>query len=140
MSLFPPHITVEVANTLIPNTLMETIGITFTHVGDTLEAIMPVDKRTHQPIGLLHGGASIALAETIGSSGSAMLVDITKYAVVGLNMQANHMKSVREGMVTGVGKLIHKGRSTHIWDIEIIGPNKEIISLCRLTNFIKPIG
>ncbi len=138
--MFPEHITVEVANTFIPNTLMETIGIKFTKVGDTLEATMPVDKRTHQPAGLLHGGASIALAETIGSSGSAMLVDITKYAVVGLNMQTSHLKSIRSGEVTGVGRIIHQGRSTHIWDIDIVGPKGEIISRCRLTNFIKELG
>ncbi len=134
----PQNVSVEFLNNWCKNTLMETLNITFTEIGeDYLVATMPVDSRTHQPAGLLHGGATIALAETVGSSGSAMMVDLTKYAVVGLNMQTNHLKSIRSGTVTAKGVIIHKGRSTHIWDITITGPAGEVISICRFTNFIK---
>ena len=104
-----------------------------------VHATMPVDSRHHQPYGLLHGGASLALAETIGSVGSAMLVNPKEYLVVGLNMNCNHLKSVRSGMVTGVGKIIHQGRSTHIWDIVVKDDAERVLSTFRFTNFVKPI-
>ncbi|HEX4888661.1 MAG TPA: hotdog fold thioesterase [Luteibaculaceae bacterium] len=138
--MIPAHLDLKLINSFNKDTLMETLGIEFTAFGsDFLEATMPVGKHNHQPMGLLHGGASIALAESIGSLGSALMVDIKKYAVVGLNMQANHLKSVRSGLVTGRGELIHKGRSTHIWDITIRDSEGNTISLCRFTNFIKSI-
>jgi len=138
--MIPSHITVEKANALCRNTMMETIGIQITEIGpDYLVATMPVDHRTHQPMGLLHGGASLALAESLGSMGSAFMVDTRQFAVVGLNMQANHLKSVKGGTVTGKGQIIHKGRSTHIWDITITGEEGQVISICRFTNFIKQI-
>lgn len=122
------------------NTLMETLGIVFTHVEKGhMEATMPVDSRHHQPYGLMHGGASLALAETVGSSGSAMFVDIKSNAVIGIQMSCNHLRGVKSGMVTAVGKIIHAGRSTHLWDIEVFNEQKKLVSTFRLTNFIKPI-
>ncbi len=138
--MIPNHITIEVLNSFNKNTLMEVLGIKFTGIGsDYIEASMPVDNRTHQPMGLLHGGASIALAETVGSLGSALMVDTKKHAVVGLSMQANHLKSIKSGEVKAVGRIFHKGRTTHIWDITIFGPEDQVISICRLTNFIKDL-
>ncbi len=119
---------------------METLGIVFSYAKEgEVHATMPVDSRHHQPYGLLHGGASLALAETIGSVGSAMLVNPKKYLVVGLNMNCNHLKSVRSGMVTGVGKIIHQGHSTHFWDIVVKDDAERVLSTFRFTNFVKPI-
>ena len=100
---------------------------------------MPITNKVKQPFGLLHGGASAALAETIGSLGSALLVDNKKFLVVGLNLTANHLRSAREGYAIGKGKIIHRGRSTHIWDIIIENEEGKTLSDCRLTNFIKPL-
>ncbi len=139
--MIPSHITPEHINNWNKNTMMETLDMKFIEVGpDFVVATMPVDHRTHQPMGLLHGGATIALAETVGSVGSALMVDTKKFAVVGLNMQTSHLKSIRTGLVTATGQIIHKGRSTHIWDITITGPEGQVISICRFTNFIKEIG
>ncbi len=138
--MIPSHITPEHVNAWNKNTMMETLDMIFTEIGeDYVVATMPVDHRTHQPMGLLHGGATIALAETVGSVGSALMVDTKKFAVVGLNMQTNHLKSIRSGLVSARGQIIHKGRSTHIWDVTITGPEGQVISICRFTNFIKEI-
>lgn len=132
--------TVDQFNAKNKDTLMETLGIQFTHAEKGLiKATMPVDSRHHQPYGLMHGGASLALAETVGSSGSAMYVDIKTNAVVGIQMSCNHLRGVKDGMVTAVAKIIHAGRSTHLWDIEIFDDNKKLVSTFRLTNFIKPL-
>lgn len=136
--MIPNHVTLDHINSWNKNTMMEVLDIKFTAVGpDFLVATMPVDHRTHQPMGLLHGGASIALAETVGSVGSALMVDPEKFSVVGLNMQANHLRSIRSGLVTATGNIIHAGRSTHIWDITVTDPEGHLISVCRFTNFIK---
>lgn len=138
--MIPSNLNLDQINAFSKNTMMEVLGIEFTEFGpDYLVATMPVDHRTHQPMGLLHGGATIALAETLGSLGSALMVDNTKFAVVGLNMQTSHLKSIRSGHVTARGTIIHKGRSTHIWDISITGPEGQVISICRFTNFIKEL-
>lgn len=130
----------DIFNNMNKNTLMETLGIVFTHVSKGhIEATMPVDSRHHQPYGLMHGGASLALAETVGSSGSGMLVDIKKNAVVGLQMSCNHLRGVKSGMVTAIGKITHQGRSTHLWDIDVFNEDKKLVSTFRLTNFIKPL-
>lgn len=116
------------------DTLGSLIGIQFTEVGDNfLKATMPVDKRTHQPYGLLHGGASAALAETLGSVASALVIDREKHFVVGLEINANHIRSVRSGLVTGIVKPIHLGRSTHVWDIKIFNEKDELVCVSRLT-------
>ena len=125
------------ANSVQKNTMVEGLGITFIPGGQgTLSATMPVDSRTLQPMGLLHGGATAALAETLGSMGSAMLVDLKKFAVVGIELNANHLKGVRSGMVTATGTLLHKGRTTHVWDIRVNNEADELVAVCRLTNVI----
>jgi 1,4-dihydroxy-2-naphthoyl-CoA hydrolase len=119
------------------NTLVSTLGIEFTQWdNNTLEATMPVDQRTIQPWQILHGGAMLALAETLGSAASALLVDMDKYTVLGLSISSNHIKAVKQGTVRGVAKIIHKGRSTHIWDIGIYDEDNNLASTSRFTNMI----
>ncbi len=125
------------ANELNRNTMMETLGIRFTDIGDDFaEATMEVGPRVHQPAGILHGGASVALAESLGSSASYMLVNDPKKNVVGLEINANHIRSIRKGTVTARAELIHGGRRTHVWDIRIRDEAKKLICICRLTNII----
>ncbi|MFT5778945.1 MAG: 1,4-dihydroxy-2-naphthoyl-CoA hydrolase [Crocinitomicaceae bacterium] len=110
----------ELVNSMNKGTLMEQLDIQCIEVGeDYLVATMPVDKRTHQPMGLLHGGASAALIETIGSMGSILLIDITKFAPIGIEVNANHLGSVRSGSVTATGKIVHAGKRTHVWQVDI---------------------
>ena len=112
----------------------EYLGIEWTELGDNfLKARMPVDHRTRQPYGLLHGGASCALAETIGSVASAMVVDNAKFYCVGLEINANHIRSAREGFVTGVASPLHIGSSTHVWDIRIYDEKEKLVCVSRLT-------
>lgn len=119
------------------NTLMETLEIEYTDIGDDfLVAKMPVNSRVHQPYGLLHGGATVALAESVGSAASAFFVDNSKFIVKGIEISANHLKSVTEGVVTATAKIIHKGRTTHLWEIKIVNEQNQLISLCKLTNII----
>ena len=114
--------------------MVEHLGIEFIEVGrDFITAKMPVDHRTVQPMGLLHGGASMALAETLGSVASSLVVDMNKYACVGLEINANHIKSATEGFVTGKATPIHLGRKTHVWDIKIKNGNDQLICVSRLT-------
>ena len=121
------------------NTLMETLEIEYIDAGeDYLVASMPVNPRVHQPMGLLHGGASVALAESVGSAASSLLVDESKYSVRGIEIAANHLRSKTEGMVYGTAKLIHKGRTTHLWEIRITDEEGRLISLCKLTNIVLP--
>ena len=121
-------------NKLSPNTIAEALGIEFTEIGDDFIAgKMPVDKRTHQPMGLLHGGASVVLAETLGSVGSHLLVDATKHYCVGLEINANHVKGVKEGYVYGKATLLHGGKKTHIWDIKITNEQHDLVCISRLT-------
>lgn len=119
------------------NTLMETLGIEFIEVGDDyLKASMPVNKTVHQPMGLLHGGASVALAESVGSSASFLFIDPTKQEVRGIEISANHLKSKREGMVYGTARIIHKGRTLHLWEVRITDEEDQLISLCKITNIV----
>ncbi len=121
------------------NTLMHTLNITYTDIGeDFLVAEMPVNERVHQPMGLLHGGATVALAESVGSAASNCFVDHTNYMVKGIEISANHLKSVREGKVIAKATLIHKGRTTHLWEIKVRDTAGNLISLCKLTNIILP--
>ncbi|MEQ1624251.1 MAG: hotdog fold thioesterase [Sediminibacterium sp.] len=116
------------------NTLGEQLGMEFTEIGDDyIKGTMPVDHRTKQPYGLLHGGASVALAETLGSIGSALVVDQSKFNCVGLEINANHLRSVRDGFVTGIAKPIHIGASTHVWDIRITDQRDKLVCISRLT-------
>ena len=120
-------------------TMGEHIGIEWTEVGeDYLKARMPVDHRTKQPYGLLHGGASVALAETLGSVGAAMVVDHTKFYCVGIEINANHIRSAREGYVTGKATPLHIGRQTHVWEIKIHNEEDKLVCVSRLTVAIMP--
>ena len=121
------------------NTMMGTLGIEYIDAGkDFLKASMPVNSRVHQPLGLLHGGASAALAESVGSAASILFVDPEKEEVRGIEITANHIKSKRAGMVYGTAKIIHKGRNIHLWEIRITDEQDSLISLCKLTNIILP--
>lgn len=131
-------ISIEEINRLNQNTLMEVLGIECVEIGeDYVVSTMPVDHRTHQPMGLLHGGASAALIESIGSMGSTLLLDLEKEYPVGLEVNANHIGSVRSGAVRAVGKIVHAGRKTHLWQVDIYdqGTNK-LVCTGRLTIMI----
>ena len=115
-------------------TMGEHIGIEFTALGpDFLKGHMPVDARTRQPYGLLHGGASCVLAETLGSVASAMVIDPSTFICVGLEINANHIRGVREGLVTGTATPLHLGSSTHVWDIKIHDEREKLVCVSRLT-------
>jgi 1,4-dihydroxy-2-naphthoyl-CoA hydrolase len=134
LSFAAKGVTIESLNKLAPNTLVEALGIEFTHVGDTtLTATMPVDHRTHQPLGLLHGGASVSLAETLGSVAATLCLDMKTQYCVGLEINANHIKSARAGFVTGIVSPIHIGKRTHIWQTRITNEQGELICISRIT-------
>lgn len=121
------------------NTLMETLEIEYIDAGpDFLKAKMPVNSRVHQPMGLLHGGATVALAESVGSAASMIFINPEKQEVRGIEISANHLKSKRNGNVYATAKIIHQGRSIHLWEIRIVDENENLISLCKLTNMILP--
>ncbi|MBN2262016.1 MAG: hotdog fold thioesterase [Prolixibacteraceae bacterium] len=129
--------TLSEINAICQKTLVSNLGIEFTGMSkSSLTARMPVDYRTTQPMGYLHGGASLALAETVGSGASLLLVDIAKYNVFGMNVSASHISSVREGWVIATAILVHQGRSTHVWDVEIKDESGKLISVARVTNAI----
>ena len=131
---FDIDLSVDKLRPLGKNTMAEHIGIEWTEVGDNfLKARMPVDHRTIQPYGLLHGGASCVLAETIGSFASAMVIDHTKFYCVGLEINANHVRGVKEGFVTGIATPLHLGASTHVWDIKIYDEREKLVCVSRLT-------
>lgn len=124
-------------NEMCSNTLVAHLGIEFTEGGETfLKARMPVDHRTKQPMGILHGGANLALAETVGGAASIALVDGRKYDVVGIQMTANHIGQAKSGYVYAHATLLHKGTKTHVWDIIISNDEGKNISACRLTNML----
>ncbi|GAB5538513.1 MAG: hotdog fold thioesterase [Salibacteraceae bacterium] len=125
---------IEQAQGMKQGTLLETLGIEITELGDDyLRGTMPVDSRTMQPYGILHGGASVSLAETLGSIAAHLVVDNSVYATVGMEINANHLRPVTKGLVTGTAKPIHLGRSSHVWSIEIVDANKNLICISRLT-------
>lgn len=112
----------------------EHLGLQFTEIGpDFLKGSMPVDERTRQPYGLLHGGASCVLAETLGSIASALVIDTEKFICVGLEINANHVRGVREGMVIGTATPLHIGATTHVWDIKIHDERGKLVCVSRLT-------
>jgi len=116
------------------NTLVEHLGIVYTAVGeDWLQGTMPVDSRTHQPYGLLHGGASVVLAETLGSMAGNLCVNPDTHMCVGLEINANHLRSLRSGIVTGTARAVHIGRSTHVWQIHIENESGKPVCISRLT-------
>lgn len=134
MKIWNREFTLDQLNERSRNTLLETIDIKFIAAGDdTLTATMPVDKRTHQPYGLLHGGASVALAESLGSVASNLVLADEKKLAVGIEVNANHVRSVTEGTVTGVVKPLHLGRSLHVWEIKISDSQNRLLCISRLT-------
>ena len=134
MGIFKTQRTVESLNKWSINTIASHIGIEFTAIGDDfLEGKMPVDHRTHQPLGLLHGGASVTLAETLGSVAATLCVDETKQFCVGLEINANHIRSVRDGYVKGVAKPVHIGKKTQVWEIRITTMDGELVCISRIT-------
>ena len=133
--MFNPRLTIEKLNQMSAQTMVEHVGIEFTEVGENhISAKMPVDHRTVQPFRILHGGASMVLAETLGSIASASVVDIKTKNVVGLEINANHLRSVKEGnWVYGTATPIHVGRKTHVWQIEIKNEEEKLVCVSRLT-------
>ena len=130
---------IEDLHSFFKGNMAEHLGIEWLEMGgDFLKAKMPVDHRTNQPYGLLHGGASCVLAESIGSIASAMVVDHSQFVCVGLEINANHIRSAREGYVTGIAKPLHLGSNTHVWDIKIYDEIEKLVCISRLTVAIIP--
>ncbi len=131
--MFRPDITLDTLNQWSDGTLMQPLGIRFTEIGpDYVRGTMPVDARTHQPYGLLHGGASVALAETLGSTAGGLCVEDGQ-GVVGIEINANHLRGVREGTVTGTARPLHVGRSTQVWEIRIEDEAGQLVCISRIT-------
>lgn len=124
-------------NSSSKNTLMETLDIKFLEASENkVVATMPVSPKVHQPDGVLHGGASMALAETVGSFASALSVNRETHMVRGIEISANHLRSIREGLVTATARPLHKGRTTHLWEIRITDESDTLISLCKLSTIV----
>ena len=124
----------EICNNISKNTLMDTLDIEYVDVGDDfLTARMPVTSKVHQPDGVLHGGASVALAESVGSAASYLFLDTDKFMVRGLEISANHTRSVKDGYVYATARFLHKGRTTQLWEIRIEDGNNRLVSICKLT-------
>jgi 1,4-dihydroxy-2-naphthoyl-CoA hydrolase len=139
MIWFNKNITLDDLSGIRANTMAEFLGLEWVEIGDDfLKMSMPVNNTTRQPYGFLHGGASCTLAETIGSVASSLVIDTTKFYCVGLEINANHLRSVREGIVTAIARPLHLGRSTHVWDIKIYDDKKKLFCVSRLTVAIVP--
>jgi 1,4-dihydroxy-2-naphthoyl-CoA hydrolase len=137
---FEPNLTADRVQPLLKNTMAEHIGIEITEVGeDFIKARMPIDHRTRQPYGLLHGGASVAFAETLGSLGAAFVIDRERHNAVGLEINANHVRGVREGFVTGIARPLHIGKTTHVWEIRITDERDKLVCVSRITVAIIPV-
>lgn len=129
--------TIEKLNSYNKNTLMETLAIEFVDVGeDFLVAKMPVTSKVHQPYGILHGGATAALAETVGSCASGLFLNDKTKIIKGLELSINHLKSKKEGIVYATARHIHKGKTTHLWEVKITDEEENLISICKITNII----
>ena len=129
----------QYCNQVSKNTLMQTLNIEYTDAGeDFLVATMPVNSSVHQPMGLLHGGASVALAESVGSAASMLFVNSELSEIRGIEISANHLKAKRDGMVTATARIVHKGRSIHLWEIKITDEQDRLISICKLTTMVLP--
>ncbi|WP_299002858.1 PaaI family thioesterase [uncultured Tenacibaculum sp.] len=126
-----------ILNNYNKNTLMETLEIEFIDLGDDfITAKMPVTSKVHQPYGILHGGATAALAESVGSCASAFFLRDTTKIIKGIELSINHIKSKKEGHVFATAKAIHKGRTTHLWEVKIVDEDNNLISLCKITNIV----
>ncbi|OIQ18233.1 MAG: esterase [Bacteriovorax sp. MedPE-SWde] len=134
MSIWANELDLLKINEFNKNTLVSHLDISITKLeDDSIEGTMPVDQRTHQPFGVLHGGASCVLAESLGSIASNLCLDNTKFYAVGLEINANHVRPVRDGIVRGVAQNIHLGKTTHIWDIKIYNEDDKLVCISRLT-------
>jgi len=136
--MLPATISLDQLNALSKDTAVQSLGIVFTEIGaDFVRATMPVDARTRQPFGLLHGGASVLLAETLGSMAGGLCV-MPKQHVVGVEINANHLRGVRAGVVTGTARALHVGRSTHVWEVRIEDERGHLVCISRMTLAVIP--
>jgi 1,4-dihydroxy-2-naphthoyl-CoA hydrolase len=134
MSLWKQPTDLARINAWSANTMMQTLDIRISAIGeDWLQGTMPVDHRTHQPYGLLHGGASVVLAETLGSTAAMLTLDPEKELAVGLEINANHIRGVRSGTVTGTARMLHLGRTTQVWEIRIENEEGALVCISRIT-------
>ena len=134
MSIWRSPLTLAQLNGSAEATLVRHLGILFTEIGeDFIRGTMPVDSRTWQPFGLLHGGASVVLAETLGSTAANMCVDTTQYVCVGQEINANHVRAARSGLVTGTARAVHLGGRTHVWTIDIVNEAQKLVCISRIT-------
>ena len=141
MSLWRTQPNIDQLNAIQKNTIGELLDIRFESFDDeSLTASMVVDHRTHQPYGLLHGGASVVLAESVGSMASYLCIDPSKFYCVGLEVNANHLRGVRSGRVTAVAKAVHIGRTTQVWDIRLTNDEGKASCVSRLTMAVVPLG
>lgn len=132
--MFRPEVSLESVNARHKDTMVDHLGIEITEIGeDFMIAKMPVDNRTKQPLGLLHGGASVALAETLGSVAANCVIDLEKQYCVGLEINANHIKSAKDGYVYGTTKAVHLGRKTHVWEIKVRNEVGQLTCISRIT-------
>lgn len=139
MSIFRSRLSLEQANAISKGTSMEHLGIEITEIGDDfVRGTIPVDHRTVQPARLLHGGASVLLGETLGSMASMMVIDPQSETVVGLEVNANHLRPATKGKVTGTAKAIHIGRTTHLWAFSLLNDEGKLTCVGRLTMAVRP--
>jgi 1,4-dihydroxy-2-naphthoyl-CoA hydrolase len=139
MSLWKQPTDLARINAWSANTMMQTLDIRISAIGDDwLQGTMPVDHRTHQPYGLLHGGASVVLAETLGSTAAMLTLDPEKELAVGLDINANHVRGVRSGIVTGTARMLHLGRTTQVWEIRIENEEGALVCISRITMAVVP--
>lgn len=139
MAIWFKEVPVDQADTMRKGTMLETLDIRMTEIGDDyLKGTMPVDHRTTQPYGILHGGASVTLAESLGSVAAHLTVDPDKYFCVGQEINANHIRPATKGRVTGTASPIHIGRSSQVWSIEIVDENEKLICISRITMAVVP--
>ena len=137
MAIWKQRVDLDTVNAWSARTLMRALGIRITEIGDDfLRGSMPVDDRTRQPYGILHGGASVALAETLGSTAAGLVVDPDKYRVVGQEINANHVRAVSNGFVIGTARPHHVGKRSHVWEIRITDEQERLVCISRLTMFV----
>lgn len=139
MAIWKQSIDLDRINAFDQDTLVEHLGIRVTEIGDEhVRGTMPVDARTKQPFGLLHGGASVALAESLGSLAANLVLESDKEMAVGLDINANHVRAVTSGHVTGTARPLHLGRTTHVWEIRIVDEGDRLVCISRLTMAVVP--
>ncbi|HEY7873402.1 MAG TPA: hotdog fold thioesterase [Rudaea sp.] len=139
MKLWKQDASLDQLNADMRATLCDTLGMRISEIGDDyLRGTMPVDARTRQPFGLLHGGASVALAETLGSMAGNLCLDVNKELAVGLDINANHVRAVTSGNVTGTARALHVGRNTQVWEIRIEDDARRLVNISRLTLAVVP--